>query len=119
MPLPNLTRSTKSIRYAEPGRTALFRKTAGSERTIEAHSSHAGSRPRLPRLGVIFPQTESGVDPIALRDYIQAVEAIGFHHLTIYDHVLGADPATRPGWRSNYSHRHSFHEPFAFLSFAA
>jgi alkanesulfonate monooxygenase SsuD/methylene tetrahydromethanopterin reductase-like flavin-dependent oxidoreductase (luciferase family) len=68
---------------------------------------------------VIFPQTESGLDPIALRDYIQAVEAIGFHHLTIYDHVLGADPATRPGWRSNYSHRDSFHEPFAFLSFAA
>lgn len=71
------------------------------------------------RLGVIFPQTESGVDPIALRDYVQAAEEIGFDHILIYDHVLGADPSNRPGWRGNYTHRDSFHEPLVFLGYAA
>ena len=71
------------------------------------------------RLGVIFPQTESGSDPIAIRDFVQAVEDLGYDHLLIYDHVLGADPANRPDWRANYTHRDSFHEPFAFLSWVA
>lgn len=71
------------------------------------------------RLGVIFPQTESGTDPIAIRDYLQAVEDVGYDHLLIYDHVLGADPANRPGWRGNYTYRDSFHEPLVFLGYVA
>jgi probable F420-dependent oxidoreductase len=61
----------------------------------------------------------SGTDPVALRDFVQAVEGIGLDHLLIYDHVLGADPANRPGWRGNYTHESLFHEPLVFLSYVA
>src|SRR5690348_11790680 len=71
------------------------------------------------RLGVVFPQIASGTDPIALRDFVQAVEGIGFDHIVMYDHVLGADPTNRPGWRGNYTHESLFHEPFVFLGFVA
>ena len=47
-------------------------------------------------LGVVFPQTEIGNDPTAIRDFAQAGEGLGFTHLLIYDHVLGAEP-DRPG----------------------
>jgi alkanesulfonate monooxygenase SsuD/methylene tetrahydromethanopterin reductase-like flavin-dependent oxidoreductase (luciferase family) len=42
--------------------------------------------------GAVFPQTEIGNDPLAIRDFAQAAEELGFSHLMIYDHVLGADP---------------------------
>src|SRR5919202_1978928 len=48
------------------------------------------------RLGAIFPQLESGADPVAIRDYAQAVEGMGYDHILIYDHVLGADTTNRP-----------------------
>ncbi|HSB61288.1 MAG TPA: LLM class F420-dependent oxidoreductase, partial [Vicinamibacteria bacterium] len=41
------------------------------------------------RIGVVLPQTESGTDPAALRDYAQAVEGMGFAHILVFDHVLG------------------------------
>ena len=44
------------------------------------------------KLGVVFPQTEIGSDPIAIRDYAQAAEALEYTHLVAYDHVLGARP---------------------------
>jgi len=71
------------------------------------------------KLGVIFPQTTSGADARAMRDYVQAAEEIGYDHLLMYDHVLGADPDTRPGWRANYTHHDAFQEPFVFLGFVA
>jgi hypothetical protein len=33
------------------------------------------------RIGAIFPQTEIGNDPVAIRDYAQAIEGLGFSHL--------------------------------------
>ncbi|MBI2089633.1 MAG: LLM class F420-dependent oxidoreductase, partial [Deltaproteobacteria bacterium] len=71
------------------------------------------------RFGVIFPQTEIGADPIAVRDYAQAAEGLGYDHLAAYDHVLGANPASRPGWRPPYTHRDSFHEPFVLFGYLA
>ena len=44
------------------------------------------------QIGAIFPQTEIGPDPAAIRDYVQAVEGMEFDYLFIADHVLGADP---------------------------
>src|SRR2546428_724571 len=43
------------------------------------------------QIGVTFPQTEIGADPIVIRDYAQAVEGLGYSHLVAFDHVLGAD----------------------------
>ncbi|MBI2997807.1 MAG: LLM class F420-dependent oxidoreductase [Deltaproteobacteria bacterium] len=71
------------------------------------------------RFGVIFPQTEIGADPIAVRDYAQAAEEIGYDHLVAYDHVLGANPARRPGWRPPYTHKDMFHEPFVLFGYLA
>lgn len=71
------------------------------------------------RFGVIFPQTEIGADPIAVRDYAQVAEGLGYDHLAAYDHVLGANPARRPGWRPPYTHRDNFHEPFVLFGYLA
>lgn len=50
------------------------------------------------KLGVIFPQTEIGIDPIVIRNYAQAVEGAGYDHLSTFDHVLGAQsPIDRAG----------------------
>ena len=57
------------------------------------------------RIGVTFPQTEIGNDPVAIRDYAQTVEGLGYRHLLAYDHVLGADTANRPGWTGAYTPR--------------
>ncbi len=70
------------------------------------------------QLGVVFPQNEIGVDPVGIRDYAQAVDGLGYSHLVVYDHVLGADPTHRPGWQG-YTSEHLFHEPFVLFGFLA
>lgn len=71
------------------------------------------------RIGVTFPQTEFGNDPIALRDYVQAIEGLGYAHVLVYDHVLSADPTNRPNWNGPYTTAHPFHEVFVLLGFVA
>ena len=65
--------------------------------------------------GVVFPQIEIGTDPAACRDFAQAAEGLGFHGLMAFDHVLGADPSTRPGWEGYYAIDDEFHEPFVLF----
>jgi probable F420-dependent oxidoreductase len=69
------------------------------------------------KIGVVFPQTEIGSDPAVLRDYAQAAEALGYNHLLAYDHVIGADTATRPDWRGSYTIESAFHEPFVLFAY--
>ena len=71
------------------------------------------------QIGVIFPQTEIGPDPAGVRAYAQAVQDMGFQHLEIFDHVLGADPAGHPGWEGPYNVDSQFHEPFVVFGFLA
>src|ERR671910_758625 len=71
------------------------------------------------RFGVVFPQTEIGNDPAAIRDLAQAAEELGYQHILAYDHVIGANPASRPGWRVPYTHRDAFHEPFVLFGYLA
>jgi probable F420-dependent oxidoreductase len=71
------------------------------------------------RIGAIFPQTEIGADPGVIRDYAQAVEGMSFSHILVYDHVLGANTETRPGWRGPYTHETMFHEPFVLFGYLA
>lgn len=71
------------------------------------------------RIGVVFPQTELGGDPGAVRTYGQRVEELGFTHLLAYDHVVGADPDVHQGWSGPYDVDTTFHEPlvmFGYLS---
>ncbi len=71
------------------------------------------------KLGVVFPQTEIGADPVAVRDYVQAVESLGYDHMGAYEHVLGANAASRPQWRGAYRHTDMFHEPFVLFGYLA
>ena len=71
------------------------------------------------KLGVVFPQIEMGADPGAVRAYGQAVEQIGYHHILAYEHVVGANTASRPGWRGPYDIDSVFHEPFVLFGFLA
>jgi len=71
------------------------------------------------KIGVVFPQTEIGNDPAAIRDYAQTAEGLGFSHLLAYDHVLGANPQRPGGWSGPYTHLTPFHEVFVLLSYVA
>src|SRR6266567_315109 len=65
------------------------------------------------QVGVIFPQTEIGADPVAVRDYVQAAENLG------YAHLLGADAQRHAGWSGGYTAKDMFHEPFVAFGYMA
>jgi len=71
------------------------------------------------RIGAVFPQTEAGTDVAAIKEYVQSVEALGFDHILAFDHVLGANASSRPGWVGAYQHTDSFYEPITFYSYVA
>ena len=71
------------------------------------------------KLGSVFPQTEIGDDPGAIREYAIAVEEMGYEYLLVYDHVLGADTTVRPRWTGPYTAESNFHEPFVLFGFLA
>ena len=69
------------------------------------------------RIGVFLPQPEMGCDPIAIRDYAQAVEYLGYDHISSLDHVLGANSESRPGWNPPFDHNDLIHEPFVLFGY--
>ena len=71
------------------------------------------------KVGVVFPQTEIGADSIAVRDYAQAAEGLNCSHILAFDHVLGANRASRPDFRGPYDHNSLFHEPFVLYGYLA
>jgi probable F420-dependent oxidoreductase len=71
------------------------------------------------QVGVVFPQTEIGADPVVIRAYAAAVEELGYAHVIAYEHVLGADPAGHPGWTGVYDVDSTFHEPFVLFGYLA
>ncbi len=72
------------------------------------------------RLGAVFPTCEIGNDPAAIRDFAQAAEGLGYSHLIVYDHVLGAEHAGRePKLTGPYTEQDPFHEPFVLYGFLA
>ena len=71
------------------------------------------------QIGVVFPQTEIGGDVAAVRHYAQAVEQLGYQHLLVYDHVLGADRDVHAPWTGPYDVHTTFHEPFVLFGYLA
>lgn len=71
------------------------------------------------KYGVVFPQTEYGNDPQAIKDYAQTAEGLGYDYLLVYDHVLGAHPDRLPGLTGPYTNAHPFHEPMVLFGFLA
>src|SRR4051812_43934489 len=74
----------------------------------------------LMNIGCTFPHQDIGNDPIAIRDFAQAAEALGYSHIMIYDHVMGAVHEGRtPPLQGPYDENSPFHEPFVTLGFLA
>ena len=70
------------------------------------------------QIGAIFPTTEIGDDPIAIRDWAQTAEALGYQHMVTYDHVLGAEHAGRePALMGPYTEKDAFHEPMVLYGY--
>lgn len=72
------------------------------------------------KIGAVFPQREISADPGEIKEFAQAVEDMGYNHLFIADHVLGADPQyhNHPSLES-YSHATVVHEVMTTMGFLA
>ena len=71
------------------------------------------------RVGAVFPQLEIGTDPAGIVRYTRTVEELGYDHLVVFDHVLGAHPDRPGGWSGPYDHTSMFHEPFVLFGHLA
>ncbi len=72
------------------------------------------------RCGVVYPQVELNGDPGAVKAFAQAAEDLGYDHLLMYDHVLGAEHSARePQLTGPYTEAHPFHEPFITFAYLA
>lgn len=73
------------------------------------------------KFGVVFPQTEIGADPLAVRDFVQTAEGLGLTHLLCFDHVIGASQASYSPDRLQgpYREQHMFHEPMVLFGYLA
>src|SRR5437899_8746138 len=71
------------------------------------------------QVGAVFPQLEIGNDPDPIARYARTVEELGYDHLVIFDHVLGADSTRPEGWTGAYDHRSPFHEPRVVYGYLA
>jgi len=70
-------------------------------------------------IGVIFPQTEVGSDPAAVRSIGQAADELGYRHLAAYDHVLGGDTAVLGELGGPYTIDDTFREPLTMFAYLA
>lgn len=60
------------------------------------------------KIGVVFPQGELSDDPVAVRDFAQAVEALGYDYLLLYELLVDSKPDQPPA---------RFLEPFTLLGY--
>lgn len=76
----------------------------------------------LLRLGVAYPQNELGGDPAALRRFAVAAEELGYDHLMMYDHVVGAVHGvarSTPQPERSYHEKDPFHDPLVAFAYLA
>src|SRR5580700_4034315 len=72
------------------------------------------------KAGVVYPQIELGGDTGAVKAFAQAAEDLGYDHIVIYDHVLGAVHAGRePKLTGPYKDSDPFHEPLVTYAYLA
>lgn len=71
------------------------------------------------KIGAVFPHQTIEPEFSAIKAYAQGVEAMGFSHILSYDHVIGANRASRPDWKGIYDIDSKFHEPIVLLSYIA
>ncbi len=71
------------------------------------------------KIGFVYPQTEFGNDPHAIRDLAQTAEGLGYSHVLAYDHVLGVNPNRSEDWNGPYDFKTPFQSPLLLFSFIA
>ena len=72
------------------------------------------------QLGALIPMTDLDGDPATVRDFAQAMEALGYDFLEAPDHVLGVNVASRPDWeKGRNTSADLFHDPFVLFGFLA
>ena len=72
------------------------------------------------QVGVAFPTIDIGSDFAAVRDFVQTADELGYSHLRVLDHVLGADPKFHPEVPTfYYTHESYIHEPFTLMAYLA
>lgn len=73
------------------------------------------------KIGVAGPPVfQTGPDPVAIRDFAQAVEGMGFDHYGFAERVVQNDVSKIPGMEGRPgSHRSPFNEAFTLMSFLA
>ena len=72
------------------------------------------------QIGVAFPTTDIGHDLGAVREYIQTAEELGYSHIRVLDHVLGAVPELHPEMKYFvYTHESYIHEPMTLMAYFA
>jgi len=74
------------------------------------------------KIGAAYPQIELGGDPVAFDRFGRALEEMGYDHLLMYDHVVGAVHENRnpPMWeRGPYTDKHPFHDPLVAFAYMA
>ena len=73
------------------------------------------------KLGTNLPEHLIGTDPVALAEFLTALEELGYDYVTVGDHVLGADLSARPDWRpfmgkeAIYERHMVWHEPLVLF----
>lgn len=71
------------------------------------------------KIGAIYPQTELPPDPTTVKTFVQTVQELGFAHVLVYDHVVGADPEIYQDSFLPYDVDTTFHEPLVFFGYLA
>lgn len=71
------------------------------------------------RLGAVFSSGEIGTDVLAIRDWTQMVQDLGYDFVVAADHVIGADPAAYPNLPRVFGVESVLHEPLTLFAFMA
>jgi probable F420-dependent oxidoreductase len=72
------------------------------------------------KVGTIYPQIELQGSPEALDRYARAIEQMGYDHLLMYDHVVGAVHEGRePKLMGPYTDLNPFHDPLVAFGYLA
>ena len=96
-----------------------MRPPRGNVSTIWGYGTSKESKgnPAL-KLGANVPFDQTVVDPIALRDFVQAVEGLGFDYISMADHILTVDMSLR-GTRASTGEKNAFRDPMVTLGYIA
>jgi probable F420-dependent oxidoreductase len=71
------------------------------------------------KLGTVLPRHMAGEDPAALKTFVQRAEALGFSHISSYEHVLGARPAAGAAQNPSWAWEDPFFEPLVAFAYMA